>query len=116
MCDLELPSWSLFGLLDVLMQYHDPTIDDGAIEHPGDAFLRLEPELEQPVTHRPCVRHAQVRPVNFHAFRITQEPGDKTGRKAKYLLLKGGTVKGDMPGHAMTIAYPLYAGTTGNEV
>ena len=72
---------------------------NGAVEDAGDAFRRLEPELKKSAAHRACVRQAKVRPVNFHTFRITQEPGNKTRRKTKYLFLKPGTVKGDLPAH-----------------
>ena len=75
------------------MQHYDPVAYKGAVEDAGNAFRRLEPELKKSAAHRACVRQAKVRPVNFHTFRITQEPGNKTSWKTKYLHLEIRTVK-----------------------
>jgi hypothetical protein len=63
--DLECFPWGLLRLLDELMQHHDPSSDERAVEHSNDTFRHLEPEFEKPLTHSPGVRHSEVGAVKF---------------------------------------------------
>ena len=63
---IQRPFWSFFGLL------HEPVQDDNAAAHPPtkegatDAFYALDPDSEQPVSHRSGMWHAKHRTMRLH--------------------------------------------------
>ena len=73
-----------------------------------DAFGGFEAQFEQAVAHGACMRHAEIRAVNCHAFGVTQEAGNEAGGQAENLRLKRRTLKSDLPVHRYDISNLLY--------
>jgi hypothetical protein len=104
---LQLLWRRLVRLLHELVEKDDSPFNDRAIEHPGNSFGRLDPQLEEPTTHRSRMRHAQIWTMDLHALRVSNETGDEAAREGQDFILNPPTEEADGPGHDRSIAFTL---------
>ena len=97
----------LLGFLDEVMQHHNSSFDNGAIENPCYAFRCFEPEFKKAVTHRPGMRHSKIGTEQFHAFGVPQKARDQN--QQAFAATPSGTLRFRMSRASSRTEYSKYA-------
>jgi hypothetical protein len=79
-------------------------LNDRAIEHPGNSFGSLDPQLERPAAYRSRVRHPEIWISMRSAYRMKRRRGRS---KDQGFILDAPAVEADGPGHDRSIAFTL---------